>query len=198
MTVRRIASWRSRLAAGVVLAAAHAPVPAADEAAWQALLDASIAAEREGRLQDAEGLLIDARREAERPGAAPMLLALSIENLADFYHRSGRPADAEPLLVRSIQLWDEILGPEQPRVGIPVHNLAVLYLEGCRVDEALPLVRRVVSLWGSTLGAQHADRVSAIRTEATLLRRCGRADEASRLDSEGATAGPSGADPPAS
>lgn len=185
MTGRRIAPWLSWLCAGFLWATIHAPVPCADEATWQALLDASIAAEREGRVEDAEGLLIDARREAERPGTAPMLLALSIESLGDFYHRSSRPDEAEPLLARSVQLWEEILGPDQPRVGIPVHNLAVLYLEACRVDEALPLIHRVLALWGSTLGAQHADRVSAMRTEATLLRRCGRADEASKLEPEG-------------
>lgn len=198
MTARRIAPWRAALAGGVVLASTLAPLPGADEATWQALLHASIVAEREGRVEDAEGLLIDARREAERPGTAPMLLALSTESLADFYHRSGRLAEAEPLLVRSIQMWDEILGPDQPRVGIPVHNLAVLYLTGCRVDEALPLIHRVAALWGSTLGAQHADRVSAMRTEATLLRKCGRADEASKLESEGATPSPAGADRPGS
>lgn len=185
MAARRIVSGLLWLCAGVLSTASHAPTRGADEATWQALVDASIVAESEGRVEDAEGLLIRARREAERPGTAPMLLARSIEGLGDFYHRSGRTDDAEPLLAQSIELWEEILGPDQPRVGIPAHNLAVLYLERCRVEQALPLIRRALALWGSTLGPQHADRVAAMQTAATLLRGCGRGDEAAKLEAEG-------------
>ena len=69
-------------------------------------------------------------------------------------------------------------------MGIPIHNLAVLYLEGCRVDQALPLIHRALSLWESTLGPQHTDRVAAMRTAAALLRTCGRAEEAAKLEPE--------------
>jgi tetratricopeptide (TPR) repeat protein len=155
----------------------------ADEAAWQARIDASRDAEDEGRVPEAERELREALREAERPGAARMLVARSLEELADFYHRQGRPTEAEPLYLRSIAAWEEVLGPRQPRVGIPVHNLAVLYLAECRVEEALPLIARVADLWEAALGPSHPDRVTALETEATLLRRCGRGDEASRLDS---------------
>jgi tetratricopeptide (TPR) repeat protein len=189
VAARRIVPGLSWLCASVLSTAIHAPARGADEATWQALVDASIVAESEGRVEDAEGLLIRARGEAERPGTAPMLLARSVESLGDFYHRSGRPEDAEPLLAQSIRLWEGILGPGQPRVGIPIHNLAVLYLEGCRVDQALPLIHRALSLWESTLGPRHADRVAAMRTAATLLRACGRAEEAAKLEPDGTSLG---------
>jgi tetratricopeptide (TPR) repeat protein len=160
-------------------------VRGADKTAWQALADAAVEAESEGRLEEAETMLLAARREARGPDAARMLQALSVENLADFYYRCGRLAEAEPLYLQSLDLWAEILGPQQPRVGIPMHNLAVLYLDDCRVDEALPLIDDVLKLWESALGPDHPDRIAAIRTEATLLRRCGREVEAAALQSHG-------------
>ena len=169
----------------VVAVAGSPPARGADEESWQTLVDAAVEAESEGRLEQAERMLLSARVEAERPGAARMLQALSIENLADFYYRSARPTDAESLYLQSLEIWQVILGPDQPRIGIPMHNLAVLYLDDCRVDEALPLVEGVLELWESTLGPDHPDRLTAIRTEATLLRRCGCTEQAAAIESRG-------------
>jgi tetratricopeptide (TPR) repeat protein len=154
----------------------------AEYGAWQAHLDSATLAEADGRTEDAERFLLDALEEAEKPGRPRMDLAVSVEALADFYHRVGRLADSETHYLRAASLWEELLGPDQPRVGITVHNLAVVYLEDCRVDEALPLIARVVGLWERTLGADHPDRIAAIRSEANGLRSCGRVDEAARLE----------------
>jgi len=156
---------------------------------WQAHLDAASIAEEEGRIDEAERSLLDALAEAEKPGGARMDVAVTVEALADFYHRVGRRTDAETWYLRSAKLWEELLGPGQPRIGITVHNLAVVYLEDCRVDDALPLISRVVSLWDRTLGPSHPDRIAAIRSEANGLRQCGRGDQAAALE---ALLGPSG------
>jgi len=149
---------------------------------WQSHLDAAALAEEEGRIDDAERALLEALREVEKPGGTPMDRAFTVEALADLYLRAGRGEDAEGYYLRATELWERLLGPEQPRVGIPVHNLAVVYLGDCRVDEALPLIARVVGLWERTLGPEHPDRVGAIRSEANGLRRCGREDEAAKLE----------------
>lgn len=174
----------TRLAVVIVaLVLTAVPVRSADEAAWQDGIDAAERAEEQGRVADAEAALVAALRESRRAGTAPLLYARSLEALADFYQRTQRPDEAEPLYVRAIEQWEQILGPAQPRLGIPLHNLATLYLERCRVEDALPLVHRVLALWSQTLGADDPNRVTAIRTEATLLRRCGREPEAAELES---------------
>jgi len=155
----------------------------AGDGAWQAYMDAAALADVEGRLEDAERSLLAALREVEKPGGARMRLAFNVEALAELYHRAGRRDDAEAFYLRSVELWEELLGPAQPRIGIPIHNLAVLNLEDCQVDEALPLIARVMKLWERTLRADHPDRVAAIRSEANGLRRCGRDDEATELES---------------
>jgi tetratricopeptide (TPR) repeat protein len=149
---------------------------------WQSHLDAAALAEEEGRIDDAERSLLEALREVEKPDGARMDLAFTVEALADFYRRAGRPADAETNYLRATELWERLLGSGQPRVGIPLHNLAVVYLEDCRVDEALPLISRVVQLWGRTLGAEHPERLGAIRSEANGLRKCGREGDAAELE----------------
>lgn len=155
---------------------------ATDYGAWQAHLDTASLAEADGRFEDAERSLLDALEEVEKPGRARMDLAVTVEALADFYHRVGRRTDSETHYLRAAKLWEELLGPDQPRVGITMHNLAVVYLEDCRVEQALPLIARVLELWERTLGRDHSDRVAAIRSEANGLRSCGRDDEATRLE----------------
>ena len=143
--------------------------------------------DRSDELHDLQARIRDARLDREDVGEVAAFAkrsgeTVSVEALADFYHRVGRRQDAETQYLRSAKLWEELLGPDQPRIGITVHNLAVVYLEDCRVEEALPLIARVVGLWERTLGPDHPDRLAAIRSEANGLRSCGRLDEAAELE----------------
>jgi len=183
MTIRGSVIGLFALALVVCANQASGATSSAGDGAWQAYMDAASLADAEGRPEDAESSLLEALREAEHPGSARMHLAFSVEALAEHYHRAGRRDEAEAFYLRSVELWEELLGPEQPRIGIPIHNLAVLNLKDCRVDEALPLIARVVELWERTLGTDHPDRVTAIRSEANGLRSCGRDEEATELES---------------
>ena len=170
----RLASFMVILVLGLGAAASHPD-------AWDRWMSAGETAAREGRGSAAEGAFRNALEEAERSGRA-IRIARSTEALADLYATVGRSAEAEPLYHDVIERWKTILGPNQPRLGIPLHNLAVLYLRECRVDEALPLVTEVAALWEETLGPDHPDRLSALRSEAALLRRCDRPAEAGKLE----------------
>jgi tetratricopeptide (TPR) repeat protein len=182
MNKRRVGICLLVVALGFCATQALAATGSARYGPWQAHMDAASLAESDGLLEDAERSLLEAIREAEKPGGSRMDLAVSVEALADFYHRADRRTDAEAQYLRSAKLWEELLGPDQPRIGITVHNLAVVYLEDCRVDEALPLIDRVLGLWERTLGPDHPDRLAAIRSEANGLRSCGRLDEAEELE----------------
>lgn len=155
---------------------------------WETRIGAGESAVREGRLSAAESSFRQALEVAERD-ARPIQVARSLEALADLYAGQGRGGEAEPLYLDAIERWRRILGSDQPRLGIPLHNLAVLYLRECRVDEALPLVQEAADLWADALGANHPDRVAALRSEAALLRRCGRDDHAGRLEALASEAG---------
>lgn len=48
----------------------------------------------------------------------------ALTNLAILYRMVGRPGDAEPLLVRAVELGDKLYGPTDPRLIAPVESLA--------------------------------------------------------------------------
>lgn len=163
-----------------LLAAAGGAV--ADRSAWLAEMDAAASAWDENRIDDAEDALLRAIELADHAGEpAPMLRVRGIEALADLYRKTSRAEQAESLYLEAIAAWDRLLGPDQPRVGIPLHNLAVLYLVQCRTADALPLIDRQLSLWERTLARARADRSGTIRSQAELLRRCGQQEEAAAL-----------------
>lgn len=176
------ATGRIRTALAALVAVAVFPAAASDSP-WHDAMEAAEQAAREGRAGDAETSLQAAIREVDRLGAPRIRLARSVEALADLYHSQERLREAEPLYLRAIGLWEEILGPDQPRAGITLHNLALLYLAECRVEEAMPRIERVLDLWERSFGPAHPDRVTAIRSEAEMLRRCGRVEEAAALKS---------------
>ena len=82
-----------------------------------------------------------------------------------------------------------------------VRRLRELTSQTIRVDAneawtAAEAIDQVAELWADVLGASHPDRLSALESEAALLRRCGRDDHADRLDglAGGAARGRSPAD----
>ena len=56
---------------------------------------------------------------------------------------TGRYAQAEPLLKRSLQIRETKLGPDHPDVATTLNNLALLYKKTGRYAEAEPLYQAV-------------------------------------------------------
>jgi hypothetical protein len=76
----------------------------------------------------------------------------SLNNLAALFVRQDRHAEAEPLLKRSLAIFEKPLGPEHPRVATALNNLAVLYSDQGRnpkpSDSTSALWRSARSPWG--------------------------------------------------
>lgn len=51
-----------------------------------------------------------------------------LNNLAVLYVDNGRYAEAEPLQLRSLVIWEKALGPEHPELAIGLNNMAKLYV----------------------------------------------------------------------
>ncbi|MCP9462669.1 MAG: tetratricopeptide repeat protein, partial [Nitrospira sp.] len=62
------------------------------------------------------------------------------------YDAQGRYATAEPLLKRSLAIWEKTLGPDHPDVATSLENLAVLYRATQRSSEAQPLEQRAAKI----------------------------------------------------
>jgi tetratricopeptide (TPR) repeat protein len=80
------------------------------------------------------------------------LLATSLNSLAALYRSQGRYSEAEPLLVRSLSIYEQQLGAEHPDVASSLNNLAELYRVQKRYEEAETLYVRALQIREEQLG----------------------------------------------
>ena len=69
--------------------------------------------------------------------------------------RTGRYADAEPLLKRAIEIQEKIAGPGHPDVAKSLTNLAELYRLTGQYAKSEPLQRRALEIQEKALGTEH-------------------------------------------
>ena len=74
-----------------------------------------------------------------------------------------RPARAAELYLRSIELWEGLLGPRQPRLATSLHNLGAVYLALDRPDLARLHWRRALDIWEATLGPDSPEALNTRR-----------------------------------
>ena len=86
-----------------------------------------------------------------------IILAATLNNLAELYKEEGRYADAEPLCKRALAIREKALGPDHADVAQSLNNLADLYSAQGRHADAEPLYKRALASTpeqkGSTLGS---------------------------------------------
>jgi tetratricopeptide (TPR) repeat protein len=70
-----------------------------------------------------------------------VILAATLNNLAELYKEEGRYADTEPLYKRVLAINEKALGPDHPDVALALNNLAGLYSAQGRHADAEPLYK---------------------------------------------------------
>ena len=78
-------------------------------------------------------------------GPNHLLVAASLNNLADLYNTQGRYADAKPLHHRSLAIRERALGPNHPDVAQSLNNLAQVYAHQGHYTEAEAFYKRSVA-----------------------------------------------------
>jgi non-specific serine/threonine protein kinase/serine/threonine-protein kinase len=76
----------------------------------------------------------------------PLLKARLMDTIGNVYRGLGAYAEAEPLLLESLDLRQRMLGPEDPDIAEALVSLATLYREKGDADQALPLLQRAVRI----------------------------------------------------
>ena len=74
-----------------------------------------------------------------------VILASTLNNLAERYKEEGRYADAEPLYQRVLAINEKARGPDHPSVALALNDLAELYKEEGRYADADPLNKRALA-----------------------------------------------------
>ncbi|MDV2502366.1 MAG: MFS transporter [bacterium] len=109
-------------------------------------------------------------------------MAISLNNLGEFYRYRGRYAEAEPLHKRALAIREKVKGEEHPKVAQSLNNLAMTYLEQGRYAEAVPLQERAVAILEKALGRNHPLVAKSLKNYAALLRKTNRAAEAAKME----------------
>ena len=138
-------------------------LPACQERNWEQYMDAAAFAFQDAHYEEAEEWFLAAERVAAGFEPADPRLALTLGNLADFYHAQARDDEAEPLYWESLALLEGIDGPDAPRVARFVADLAGFYTVLDRYEEAEPLFLRALDTLEWELGPAHLD-VLMVRT----------------------------------
>jgi tetratricopeptide (TPR) repeat protein len=82
--------------------------------------------------------------------------AARLLNQAGYYcAERAQYAEAEPLFIRALSVYEKVLGPDHPDVATSLNNLAFLYDSQGRYAKAEPLYERSLSIYEKALGPDH-------------------------------------------
>jgi Flp pilus assembly protein TadD len=90
--------------------------------------------------------------------------ATSLNNLAALYESQGKYAQAEPLYVRALAIYEQQLGAEHPGTATSLNNLATLYRVQGKYAQAEPL-----AICEKSLGQDHPSTQTVRQNYAFLL-----------------------------
>jgi tetratricopeptide (TPR) repeat protein len=104
-------------------------------APWTQHLNEAKKLQRNGDLARAEKEFLRAEAEARKQGTQSTAFALTLDAIGSFYDDLGNFRDAESCMMRSLTIWQKLLGPDHPALVRPVNKLAALYLETSQLDK---------------------------------------------------------------
>ena len=90
--------------------------------------------------------------------------------------------DTETMLVRAVRIDETLLGKDSVGMIAPVNSLCDLYHRWNKPDQEEPCYARLNSLLEKQYGANSPILVQSLTTQAQLLRKLGRAQEATQVE----------------
>jgi tetratricopeptide (TPR) repeat protein len=156
-------------------------VALAQETLWQTWREGGLKALQDGRLDEAERLLIAALEQAEKYGMEDLRVADAANDLAVVYATAGRLAEAELLFRRALIIGEKGLGGDHPGVGATIQNLGILYATQQKYRDAEPLLKRALAINLKQYGGKHARTALTLKTLSSFYALQGQLGEAERL-----------------
>jgi tetratricopeptide (TPR) repeat protein len=94
--------------------------------------------------------------------------AFSLNKLAFLYENQGKYNEAEPLIVRSLSIYENQLGENHPYFAASLNNLAILYRKQGNYNEAELLYLRSLSINEKYYGEEHLEIARDLNNLANL------------------------------
>lgn len=99
----------------------------------------------------------------------PCYLARSLNTLAGALYHQGRFAEAEPLAVQVLRIYNKTLGRDHADVGTAANNLAMVYHAQSKFQLAEMLYQRAVEIRTKILGSDHPSVVTVMANHSVAL-----------------------------
>jgi tetratricopeptide (TPR) repeat protein len=119
---------------------------------WRARLDRAEELAEQDKDDQAADIYRELLDEAAREENEGLLVARAADGLADLYRAGGRHAEAAGLYRRSAAMWEQLLGPRQPRLAVTLHNLGTVCAELGEAEEAERHLERALAIWEESYG----------------------------------------------
>ncbi|MBL7733015.1 MAG: tetratricopeptide repeat protein [Chitinophagaceae bacterium] len=114
-------------------------------------------------------------------GSEHSLIAIRLNNLAQFLQATNRFDEAELMMRRALKIDQKILGSDHPSVARDLNNLARLLKDTNRLEEAEPLYKIALAIDEKKLGPDHPNVAIDLNNLARLLHDTNRLAEAEPL-----------------
>ena len=112
--------------------------------------------ENAGRYNEAKPLYQRALAAAEKT-STPETMSMILTNLAILTARQGKPAEAEPLFRRVVEIDERVKGADHPELGKAYHNLGIALKMQRKFSEAEPFYAKALEIRRRALGPRHPD-----------------------------------------
>ena len=104
-----------------------------------------------------------------------------LSNLGALYNTTGRYAEAEPLLLKAMNIVENQFALDDPNLSLPASNLSVTFMERGRYKEAEALSLRLLNLHRDHFGIDSVEASTTLNHLALLKQYQGEYDEAEEL-----------------
>lgn len=111
--------------------------------------------ESAGQTDKAIGLLTRAIQEWDAANPSDPECLPALDALATIWRNSAHYDDAEPLLLRSLRLREELFGPDHAELLATLDSLAYVEFGLKKMPEAEALYKRMLELWQKSAGPEH-------------------------------------------
>ncbi|HWG96970.1 MAG TPA: tetratricopeptide repeat protein [Nitrospira sp.] len=148
---------------------------------WETYQSAGHQAIEDGRVADAERLLLAAAQYIETVSPDDPRPADTLNDLGVLYGMQNRDIEAEPLFEKASAINEKAFGRQHPSVVLALQNLSVIYASQNKFSEAHRAARESLEISLHLFGIYHPRIGSTCRTLATVYALEGKYEEAERF-----------------
>ena len=164
-----------------LLALCLAALGSCSQPSWEEAMTAGQQAVAQGRYNDAERIFSAAVVKAEQFGSGDPRVAQALSGLAQAYALQNKHAEAEPVYLRALKIYQTVHGETHPDVAATLNNLGVLYRRHGQYADAEPLLVRAVAIKEQVFGPDHLELALTLKNLAQLYASQGQFDRAEPL-----------------